>query len=133
MTGQILWSGFRTAVVPYIRLAREIGESKWTFRKKIRLVSDTLFSFSTIPITTVTCIGVGSFAIALIWAVVEVILKLMGYINVSGWTLLFIFNLMSFGIIMVTLGILGGYMWRTFDASRKRPPYIVEEENELEK
>ena len=133
LTGQILWSGFRTAVVPYIRLAREIGESKWTFRKKIRLVSDTLFSFSTIPITTVTCIGVGSFAIALIWAVVEVILKLMGYINVSGWTLLFIFNLMSFGIIMVTLGILGGYMWRTFDASRKRPPYIVEEENELEK
>lgn len=52
-------------------------------------------------------------------------------IQVSGWTTLFIFNLLSFGIIMVTLGILGGYLWRTFDASRNRPTYIVEEENKV--
>ena len=55
----------------------------------------------------------------------------MGLIQVSGWTTLFIFNLLSFGIIMVTLGILGGYLWRTFDASRNRPTYIVEEENKV--
>ena len=56
-----------------------------------------------------------------------------GLIQVNGWTTLFIFNLFSFGIIMVTLGILGGYLWRTFDASRNRPTYIVENENDLEK
>ena len=33
---------------------------------------------------------------------------------------------------MMTLGILGGYLWRTFDASRNRPTYIVEEENFLD-
>ena len=55
----------------------------------------------------------------------------MGLIQVSGWTTLFIFNLFSFGMIMVTLGILGGYLWRTFDASRNRPTYIVEDENIL--
>ena len=130
ITGQILWSGFRTAEVEYVRLAREIGTSKWTLKKKIRLVTDTLFSFSTLPITAVTWIGILSFTGASIWSVVVLISRLMGKIVVSGWTTLFIFNLFSFGIIMLTLGILGGYLWRTFDASRNRPPYIIEDRSE---
>ena len=132
LTGQILWSGFKTDVVYYTRLAREIGESKWTLKKKIRLVMDTLFSFSTLPISIVLTIGCLSFIGALIWAVVVLICKLAGIIEVSGFTTLFIFNLFSFGIIMLTLGILGEYLWRTFDASRNRPPYIIEEENSKE-
>ncbi|MDO4323071.1 MAG: glycosyltransferase family 2 protein [Lachnospiraceae bacterium] len=130
LTGQILWSGFRTEEIPYVRLAREIGTSKWTLRKKVKLVADTLFSFSTLPITLVTTIGAVSFFGAIIWAVFVLVCKLLGMIPVSGWTTLFIFNLFSFGVIMITLGILGGYLWRTFDASRNRPTYIVEEENE---
>lgn len=133
LTGQILWSGFKTDKVYYTRLAREIGKSRWTLKKKIRLVSDTLFSFSTLPITAVTVIGAVSFIGSLIWAVLEIIFKLMGMIEVSGWTTLFIFNLFSFGVVMLTLGILGGYLWRTFDASRNRPAYIIEEENKAEK
>lgn len=131
LTGQILWSGFKTEQIPYVRLEREIGTSKWTLKKKIRLVTDTLFSFSTLPISLVTGIGTVSFIGALAWGIVVLIFKLMGLIQVSGWTTLFIFNLFSFGIIMVTLGILGGYLWRTFDASRNRPTYIVEDENEV--
>ena len=133
LTGQILWSGFRTDIVYYTRLAREIGKSRWTLKKKIRLVMDTLFSFSTLPISLVLSIGTMSFVGALIWAVVVLICKLLGTISVSGWTTLFIFNLFSFGIIMLTLGILGEYLWRTFDASRNRPPYIIEEDSEKEK
>lgn len=125
---QILWSGFKTDTVPYTRLARQVGKSRWTLRKKIRLVMDTLFSFSTVPIKAVTTMGILSFIGASAWAVIEVILKLLGYITVSGWTMLFIFNLFSFGIIMLSLGILGEYLWRTFDASRNRPPYIIEDD-----
>lgn len=128
LTGQILWSGFRTDKIYYTRLQREIGKSRWTLRKKIRLVTDTLFSFSTLPITIVSAIGTLSCVGAVIWALCVLIFKVMGLIDVSGWTTLFIFNLLSFGIIMLTLGILGGYLWRTFDASRKRPPYIIEDE-----
>ena len=131
LTGQILWSGFKTEEIPYVRLEREIGTSKWTLKKKIRLVADTLFSFSTLPITVVSLVGAISFIGALLWGIVVLIFKLMGLIQVSGWTTLFIFNLFSFGMIMVTLGILGGYLWRTFDASRNRPTYIVEDENIL--
>ena len=132
LTGQILWSGFKTGKVYYHRLARDIGESKWTLKKKIRLVMDTLFSFTSLPITVVLYSGVMSILIAVIWAIVVGISKLVGDINVSGWTTLFIFNLFSFGVTMMTLGILGEYLWRTFDASRNRPPYIIEEENKLE-
>lgn len=131
LTGQILWSGFKTDTVSYIRKERAIGESKWTLRKKIKLVTDTMFSFSTLPITIVSVIGTISFGGATIWALIVLIFKLLGKITVTGWTTLFIFNLFSFGIIMLTLGILGGYLWRTFDAARRRPPYIIEETNEL--
>ncbi len=127
LTGQILWSGFRTGQVYYTRLAREIGSSRWTLKKKFRLVADTLFSFSTLPIAIVSGIGTFSCIGAVIWAIVVLACKLAGAIDVSGWTTLFMFNLFSFGIIMLTLGILGGYLWRAFDASRNRPPYIIEE------
>lgn len=133
LTGQILWSGFKTDKIYYTRLAREVGESKWTLRKKIRLVMDTLFSFSSLPIKVVSLIGSFSFLGSLIWAVLVFIFKLLDLIEVSGWTTLFIFNLASFGIIMLTLGILGEYLWRTFDASRNRPPYIIEDKNEAER
>lgn len=132
LTGQILWSGFKTEKVYYRRLAREIGTSKWTLKKKIRLVMDTLFSFTSLPITIVLNVGVFSMVIAAIWGIMTFISKLAGAIPVSGWTTLFIFNLFSFGVIMMTLGILGEYLWRTFDASRNRPPYIVEDENHLD-
>ena len=128
ITGQILWSGFRTGIVYYTRKAREIGTSRWTLKKKIRLVSDTLFSFSTVPIRMLEIVGVLSFVASIIWAIIVLVSKIIGDIAVEGWTTLFIFVLFSFGITMISLGILGEYIWRTFDASRNRPPYIIEDE-----
>lgn len=130
LTGQILWSGFKTDLVYYNRLARQIGKSRWSLKKRFRLVMDTIFSFSTLPISIVIAVGTCSFLGAVIWGIVVFISKLAGKIVVSGWTTLFIFNLLSFGIIMLTLGILGEYLWRTFDASRRRPTYIIEEEED---
>ena len=130
LTGQILWSGFKTAEVPYVRQERKIGKSRWTLQKKIRLVMDTLYSFSTVPITVVTMVGALAFFISLIWAIVVLINKIAGNIPVSGFTTMFIFQLFSFGITMTTLGVIGGYLWRTFDASRNRPIYIVEQDNQ---
>lgn len=128
LTGQILWSGFRTAVVPYIRRKREIGRSRWTLYKKIRLVTDTLFTFSTVPISFVSYLGFIALIVSLVWSIIVLIGRLRDKIPVSGFTTLMIFNLSSFGVIMITLGILGGYLWRTFSASLKRPTFIVEEQ-----
>ena len=133
LTGQILWSGFKTSHVYYTRISRTVGKSRWTLKKKIRLVSDTLFSFSTLPITAISLIGVASLIGALIWAAAVLINNLAGNIDVAGWTTLFIFNLFSFGVMMMTIGLLGAYLWRAFDSSRNRPPYIIEEEFKREK
>ena len=133
LTGQILWSGFTTAEVPYIRQERKIGKSRWTLQKKIKLVMDTLYSFSAVPITLVTLVGAFAFAASIIWGLVVLINKIAGNIPVSGFTTMFIFQLFSFGITMTTLGVIGGYLWRTFDASRNRPIYIIEKDNVKEK
>lgn len=126
LDGQLLWAGFRTGTVTYIRRERKIGKSRWTLKKKIRLVADTLFSFSTVPITCVTALGAASVVGSALWALDALISKLQGEISVTGWTMMFIFQLLSFGIIMLTLGLLGAYLWRTFDASRRRPPFLIE-------
>ncbi len=132
ITGQILWSGFRTKEVLYTRKQRQIGKGKWTLKKKIRLVMDTLFSFSSLPISFITFIGVLSISLSFLWACYIVIQRLKGNIYVEGYTTLMVFQLFSFGITMLTLGLIGNYLWRAFDASRRRPVYIVEDENEKE-
>lgn len=129
LTGQILWSGFKTDTIYYTRLARQIGKSRWTLKKKIRLVTDTLFGFSTIPIKIVSIVGIFAFLGSMIWGAILVVSKILNLIPVSGWTTLIVFNLFSFGVIMFSLGILGEYLWRTFDATRNRPPYIIEDSN----
>lgn len=130
LTGQILWCGFKTGIVQYSRKKREIGKSRWTLKKKLKLVFDTLFSFSTLPTKLVSIVGAASICISFIWTIIVIVYKLSGAIQVSGFSTIIIFNLFSFGIIMLTLGILSGYIWRTFDASRGRPVYIVEDNNE---
>ncbi len=132
ITGQILWSGFKTKEVLYTRKQRQIGKGKWTLKKKIRLVMDTLFSFSSLPISFITFIGILSISLSFLWACYIVIQRLKGNIYVEGYTTLMVFQLFSFGITMLTLGLIGNYLWRAFDASRRRPVYIVEDENEKE-
>lgn len=127
ITCQILWSGFRTGTVPYVRREREIGKSRWTLKKKIRLVTDTLFSFSTVPIKLVSTIGALSITGSVIWGIIILISWLNDKINVSGWTASILFSLFSFGITMLSIGIIGEYVWRIFDSSRGRPPFIIEE------
>lgn len=126
LMSQILWAGFETATVPYIRKKRKIGKSRWTLSKKIKLVYDSLLSFSYFPIKMITSVGFLSFFISLILLVVIIGKKFAGIIDVEGYTSIIMIMLMGFGIIMLSIGVLGEYLWRTYDAARSRPPYIIE-------
>ena len=126
LMSQILWAGFKTATVPYVRKKREIGKSRWTLSKKIKLVYDSLLSFSYFPIKMITTIGFLSFIISLIVLVLIIYRKITGLIDVEGYASIIMIMLMGFGIIMLSIGILGEYLWRTYDAARRRPPYIIE-------
>lgn len=132
ITLQILWSGFKTDIVYYVRKKRELGKSKWTFGKKIKLVVDSLVSFSFFPIRFMSIMGFIFFIISIVWTIIVIIGKIMGGIPVQGWSTLMILVLFSSGLIMLTLGILGEYIWRAMDASRKRPVFIIDEEYKKE-
>ena len=129
LMSQILWSGFKTGSVSYTRLKRTAGKSRWTLSKKIKLAIDSILSFSYFPIRFISGIGILSSIAALIASIVIICLKLTGTIDVEGYTSIIILILFCFGVIMFSLGILGEYIWGAFDASRKRPPFIVEKDH----
>jgi len=128
--GQILWSGFNTGEIYYKRLKRKNGKSRWTLRKKIKLVIDSILSFTYLPVRVMSVIGVLFFIISIIWMLMIIYNKIVGGISLEGWTTLMAFNLFSSGTILVSIGIVGEYLWRNFDASRNRPVYIIEESDE---
>lgn len=127
LMGQVLWSGFQTATVPYTRLQRKIGTSKWTFSKKVKLAIDSLVSFSSFPIKMVITVGFITFAIAVVMLIVTLYRRLTGIITEEGYASLLIILLMGFGLVMLSIGIIGEYIWRIYDATRKRPPFIIDE------
>jgi polyisoprenyl-phosphate glycosyltransferase len=126
ITLQVLWAGFQTDVVYYARKKREIGKSRWTFAKKFKLVIDSLVSFSFFPIRFMSVIGLLFFIGSVIWGLVIFILRIFGNIPIEGYTTIMLLLLFASGLILLTLGILGEYIWRTLDAARKRPVYIVD-------
>ena len=129
LMSQIVWCGFKTTEVPYTRLKREKGKSRWTFSKKVKLTIDSLLSFSYFPVRFITFLGI-MFAIASFITVVVIIIgKIVGFIDVEGYASIIAIMLFGFGIIMFSLGILGEYMWRIFDAARNRPPFIIDEQD----
>lgn len=133
LMGQILWSGFHTAEVPYARKKREVGKSGWTFRKKVKLFMDSLFGFSYFPIQFISVLGFIMFMGALVWSIIILIERLSGRIGTGGYTALSLILLSGFGVVLISLGVIGEYIWRMFDATRKRPPYIIEESSKEEK
>jgi polyisoprenyl-phosphate glycosyltransferase len=127
ITLQLLWAGFQTDMIYYVRKKRSIGKSRWTLAKKVKLVVDSLVSFSFAPIRFMSVVGALFFIGSFIWGIVVIMGKILGNIAVEGWTTLMIVVLFSSGLIMLTLGILGEYIWRALDAARVRPVYIIDE------
>lgn len=126
ITLQILWAGFKIDRIYYVRKKREIGHSRWTLSKKVKLVVDSLVSFSFVPIRFMSVVGFLFFCFSIIWGLVVLFGRIFGNIEVQGWTTLMILQLFSSGLVMLTLGILGEYIWRGMDAARNRPVFIID-------
>jgi len=127
LTLQVLWVGFKSEKIYFHRKARTVGESRWTFSKKVKLIIDSLMSFSYAPIRLMTFLGFFFFIIAIIGIILCICETVFVGVRSVGWASLMSVILLTSGIIMLMLGILGEYIWRTLDASRNRPPYLIEE------
>ena len=132
IVGQVLWTGFEPAKIYYVRKKREIGESKWTLSKKIKLFVDSFMAFSYVPIRFISTLGIVISIFGFLSAVFLVANKFIYNVPVQGWTTMMITVLILSGIQMLTLGVIGEYLWRNFDETRNRPTYIVEEHHGID-
>ena len=126
LMGLVLWTGFRRAEIPYTRRAREKGRSMWTLAKKLKYFIDSLIAFSYTPIRLVQLGGAAIALLGFAWAALIVFLRLRGDITIEGWAALMFVVLILGGIQLVTLGVLGEYLWRTLDEAKRRPLYVVD-------
>ncbi|MCD7863796.1 MAG: glycosyltransferase family 2 protein [Lachnospiraceae bacterium] len=127
LTLQVLWAGFQTDYVYFKRKDREIGKSRWTFAKKFKLVLDSMMSFSYFPIRMMSVVGIIFNILALILLINVLVEKVTVGTPIAGWSSLMCVVLISAGLILMMLGILGEYVWRALDAARTRPPFIIDE------
>ena len=125
----ITWMGFRQTAVPYDKEARLHGRSGWDLRKKLKLVVDSVTSFSYLPIRFMSYLGLVVGLGGFIYAGVVIFNAIHGD-PVQGWSSLMVVVLVVGGLQMIMMGVLGEYLWRALDESRRRPRYIVEADTE---
>lgn len=121
----VTWMGFRQTSIGYDKQARLHGKSGWSLEKKLKLVVDSVTSFTYLPIRAMSYAG---FALALIgfaYALLVATRALLGY-GVQGWASLMVVVLVIGGAQMIMMGILGEYLWRALDESRRRPRFLIE-------
>lgn len=126
LTLQVMWLGFQTEVIYFDRQEREKGKGRWTMAKKIKLVMDSILSFSYQPLRLMMKMGF----LFDIFALMIFISVLVEYFTVgtpiAGWSSLMCVVLLGFGVMMTMTGLIGEYIWRALDASRNRPPFIID-------
>ncbi len=133
LSATILWLGFKRAVLGYHRAPRLHGRSRWTFGKKLKLVYDSLLSFSYLPLRIVTAVGLLGMLFAVIYAVAVFVHRLRHPEETPGWASLMVVTLFFDGFLLAAIGVVGEYVWRALDAARRRPPYVIDEKLEFER
>lgn len=125
LIGQLFWLGFRRKEIKYQRRPRRVGNSAWSFRRRFRYMMDSIFAFSDLPISILLWLGTGGIVASFVLAVVIVGAWIWGDIDVRGYVPIML-AIVFFGSIMIFgQGILGCYLWRISENSKKRPLSIV--------
>ena len=121
----LTWMGFRQVTIYYTKRARMIGKSGWSLGKKVKLMIDSIMSFSYLPIRLMSYSGLIIAFLGFVYAVVIIANAIKGN-PISGWASLMVGVLIFSGVQMLMLGTLGEYLWRTLSEARNRPRYTIE-------
>jgi polyisoprenyl-phosphate glycosyltransferase len=121
LIAQIFWLGFRREVVTYTRQERQHGKSAWTLRKKVNYLMDSVFSFTDLPIRLLLSVGGGGAVMAAAFGLFVLFAKLCGMINVPGYAMTMLLISFLGCLILLGLGIVGSYTWRTYENTKNRP------------
>jgi glycosyltransferase involved in cell wall biosynthesis len=124
LIGLLFWLGFRRKAISYARRPRVAGRSAWTFGRKLRYLLDSCFALTDLPVTVIMVVGLFGLATSLTLSIVVFFAWVSGAIPVAGYTPLILVMLNSFAATMLALGIMGSYIWRTFENTKGRPLYV---------
>lgn len=122
----ITWMGFRQTFVSYVKQARLHGRSGWNLEKKFKLVIDSITAFTYLPIRLMTYAGFLFALTGFVYAGIIAFKALSSRTAPAGYPSVFVAVVVLGGIQMVMLGILGEYLWRALNESRRRPQYLIE-------
>ena len=125
LIGLLFWVGFRRVNVTYTRRAREAGRSSWSIGKKVKYVMDSVFSFTDLPIRFLTRVGILGLALSLVFILLVIYARLRGDISVPGYAATVIAVTFFGALNCLGLGIIGSYVWRTYENTKARPNYVV--------
>jgi glycosyltransferase involved in cell wall biosynthesis len=125
LIAQLYWLGYRRTEIPYSRLERVDGASGWSWRMKFTYMQDSIFAFSPLPITLLAVVGTAGTLLTLLGSAVVAIAWLAGGITVAGYTPIMLALLLSTSLLLAGLGIVGSYVWRTYENSKSRPLSVV--------
>lgn len=124
--GQLLWTGHRTKFILYKRTERTIGQSRWTFSKKIKYLIDGITSYSYFPVRLMSVIGSLVAFVGFLYAIFIILARVFGNVVPYGWAPIMVMVLVLSGIQMLMIGVVGEYLWRVLDQVRNRQLYIIE-------
>ncbi len=123
----VRWVGFRTATVPVQHAQRQGGKSGYSLRKLFSLATDIILAYSEKPLRLIVKIGLTILACASAYLLVVIARGLFGE-PVTQFEILIGSLWLIFGLLSTMLGVVALYLGKTFDETKKRPIYIVQEE-----
>lgn len=127
LRGIIPQIGYKTSVAYYDRNTRLAGKTKYSIKKLLKLAFEGITSFSVRPLKMITFFGILFFFMSIGIIIFALINKMLGY-AVEGWTFLMGSIWLVAGIQMLSLGIIGEYIGKIYQETKKRPRFIIEEE-----
>lgn len=123
------WVGFRIKWLEYENVERVAGSTKWSFWKLFLYSLDGIIAFSTAPLSIASVLGILCLFLALIFIAIIIVKTLIWGDPVAGYPSLMCVILMIGGLQLVSIGILGQYLAKTYLETKHRPIYIVQETN----
>lgn len=125
--GIFSWVGFKTDYIPFENQERQLGETKWGFRKLTKYAIEGIVSFSTTPLVFVGFLGVATIILSFLGAILVVVRKLLGVASQFGWASMIVIIMFLSGIQMLSIGIIGRYIASIYLEGKRRPIYIAKE------
>lgn len=132
LRGLRAWAGFRQIGIEYDRDERAAGETKYPFRKSLRLAMDAVFAFSPLPLRLATYLGFGSLGLSILAGLFVLAWKFFGFrfmghtaTEVPGWTSIICLILFWGGMQFLILGCMGEYIGRIYNEVKQRPRWII--------